>query len=92
MLPADEFDLFMRRLRYVITRPTQVFATKKGEEAGKMEDLVTRMSILKQCVLFDSQRSKVSMYKLADFFDLEITDYISSTPDLALVMQYLPTS
>ena len=50
------------------------------------------MSILKQCVLFDSQRSKVSMYKLADFFDLEITDYISSTPDLALVMQYLPSS
>lgn len=57
-----------------------------------MEDLVTRMSILKQCVLFDSQSSKVSMYKLADFFDFEITDYISSTQDLALVMQCLPSS
>ena len=57
-----------------------------------MEDLITHMSILKQCVLFDSQSSKVSMYKLADFFDFEITDYISSTQDLALVMQYLPSS
>ena len=32
------------------------------------------------------------MYKLADFFDLEITDYISCTADLALVMQYLPSA
>ena len=50
------------------------------------------MSILKQVVLFTDQKSRVSMYRLADFFDLELTDYISCTADLKLVIEYLPSA
>ena len=32
------------------------------------------------------------MYRLADMFDIELTDYISCTADLKLVIQYLPSA
>ena len=51
------------------------------------------MSILKQCVLFNDQKSRVSMYRLADFFEeLNITDFISCTKDLSLVINNLPSA
>lgn len=79
-LSQDELELLMRRLRYVITRPTPVFA-------GEGEKPVTSMSILKQVVLFADQKSRVSMYRLADFFELDITDYISCTADMKLMIE-----
>ena len=79
MLSQDEFELLMRRLRYMITRPTPVY----GDNYDKS---LTNMSILKQVVLFTDQKSRVSMYRLADFFDLDLTDYISCTADLKLVI------
>jgi len=50
------------------------------------------MSILKQVVLFSDQQSRINMYRLADFFDLDITDYISCTADLSLVISNLPSA
>lgn len=32
------------------------------------------------------------MYRLADFFDLDLTDYISCTADLKLVIEHLPSA
>ena len=69
----------------MITRPTPVY----GDNYDKP---LTNMSILKQVVLFTDQKSRVSMYRLADFFDLDLTDYISCTADLKLVIQYLPSA
>ena len=85
MLQQDEFDLFMRRLRLVITRPTPIYGKKN-------EPQITTLSILKQCVLFTDQKSRVSMYRMADLFDLDLTDYISCTADLRLVIKYLPSA
>ena len=85
MLLNDEFELLMRRLRYVIIRPTPVYDDNIGLP-------LAYMSILKQVVLFLDQKSRVSMYRLADFFDLELTDYISCTADLKLVIEYLPSA
>ena len=85
MLQQDEFDLLMRRLRYIITRPTPVYA-------DDLEKPLTHMSILKQVVLFTDQKSRVSMYRLADFFELDLTDYISCTADLKLVIERLPSA
>ena len=50
------------------------------------------MSILKQIVLNNDQKSRVSMYRLADFFDMDITDYISCTEDLIKVIENLPSA
>lgn len=80
MISSDEFDLLLRRMKYVITRPSPVFAKDFTKE-------ITKMSILKQCIIFNDQRSRVSMYKLADFLDLDICDYISCTADLKQVIQ-----
>ena len=32
------------------------------------------------------------MYRMADLFDLDLTDYISCTADLSLVIKYLPSA
>ena len=46
MIPANEFEVYMRRLRFVITRPTPVY--DKG-----FKHVICSMSILKQVVLFN---------------------------------------
>lgn len=66
----------MRRLAFVINKPTPVYGSKDTEQT------FTYMSILKQCVLLNDQRSRVSMYRLADSFDFNLTHYISCTADL----------
>ena len=54
---------------------------------------IAKMTILKQCVLFNDQKSRVSMYRLAEYIpELIITDYISCTADLSLVIFNLPSS
>ena len=54
---------------------------------------IAKMTILKQCVLFNDQKSRVSMYRLAEYIpELIITDYISCTADLGLVIFNLPSS
>lgn len=79
MVSTDEYDLLLRRMQYVIMRPSPVYTKDYTKE-------ITKMSILKQCIIFNDQRSRVSMYKLADFLDLDITDYISCTADLKQVI------
>ena len=77
----------MRRVRYVITRPTPVFGK------GKTDTLVTYLSILKQCVLLTCQKSRVNIYRLADkLTDLNITDYVSCSADLNQVINYLTSA
>jgi hypothetical protein len=71
----------------VITRPTPVF------RGGQSDTLVAHLSILKQCVLLSDQKSRVSMYRLADqCVEIDITDYISCTADLNQVIQNLTSA
>ena len=81
---ADQtmLDLQMRRLRYVISRPTSVWSGNESSKTDPDAPPMAHLSILKQCVLLNDQKSRVSMYKMADFFDFDITDYISCTSDL----------
>lgn len=74
----------MKQLLFVLTRPTLLFSS------GKLDQEVTQMSVLKQCLLYPSYKARMRLYRMADFIDAIITDYISSAKDLRHVIQLLP--
>ena len=86
ILSNDEFKTFMRRMRYVITHPTIVHKNEEIPENAKL-------TILKQCILFKDQKSRISLYRLAEFIpDLNLTNYISCTSDLNAMVESLPSA
>lgn len=68
----------------MLDRPTPVCVHEQDDV--KIADL----SIVKQALLFREAKAQVSLYKVADLVELDLTDYISCIGDLELLIDQLP--
>ena len=83
-LSNTEKNLLERTLGYVFDRPSPVHLIESNE---------CKLSILKQCLLFDKEdhKARVMIFKLSHLLGLHFSKYIDCINDLALIMKEIPT-
>ena len=69
-------------MNYIMDRPTPI----RVKESENLTDL----SILKHCLLYSDRKAMLGVYKLGEFLQRNLSDYITCINDLQLIVERLP--
>lgn len=80
----DSLAWYIQNLKYVLEKPTPVRVVEQAQ-------ILTQMSVLKQCLLFNNIEASIMIYKLAHRIErIDFQDYITSQEDLEVIVERLP--